>query len=120
MHYASWSAAVISVICRFTWMNNVTQSARGQAQSKTLSRGMEAIECTARLGVRQSSAALRQEQRKSSANLESLPVWKPMNTQLLYRGYEPWRWHFSFGMGQALNHWELNHCRLQVPSDAKK
>jgi hypothetical protein len=29
------------------------------------------------------------EQRKSSANLESLPVWKPMDTQPLYRGYEP-------------------------------
>jgi hypothetical protein len=29
------------------------------------------------------------EQRKPSANLESLPVWKPMDTQPLYRGYEP-------------------------------
>jgi hypothetical protein len=43
MHYAFWSAAVI---CRFTWMSNVTlpQSARGLAQSKTLPRGSGAIE----------------------------------------------------------------------------
>jgi hypothetical protein len=55
---SAFSTGTLRVICRFTWMNNVTQSARGLAQSKTLREVRERSDCATRHGVRQSSGAL--------------------------------------------------------------